>query len=194
MEPHTNNKIIAGAVGILVIAGVVWAVSSKNPAGIEGTPTGDAGQVEVKGTDAFRPDNEKALATVEGGTRETIATSIPTPGTGETGVAPDVAVPITVTPVGLGTFNLRIFEMKGEGGKFVPSTVVVNAGDVVQIKFTAVDADYTVSISDFGVSKLVKKGTTANVDFQPYDFGQYKITCASEACTATGLVIANERK
>ncbi len=194
MEPNTNNKIIAGAVGILVIAGIVWAVSSMNPRGTEGTPTGGVGQTEVKGEDAFRPENEKALATVEGGTRETIATSIPTPGVGETAASPDIAIPITATPVGLGTFNLRIFEMKGEGGKFVPSTIVVNAGDVVQVKFTAVDADYTVSISDFGVSKLIKKGTTANVDFQPYDFGQYKMTCASEACAATGMVIANERK
>ena len=181
-------------VGILVIAGVVWAVSSRNPAGTGGTGAENTGQTEVKGGDTFRPENEKALATVEGGTRETIAANIKTPGVGETGVSPDIAVPTTVSPVGLGTFNLRIFEMKGEGGKFVPSTIVVDAGDVVQVKFTAVDADYTVALSDFGVSKTIKKGTTANVDFQPYDFGQYKITCASEACAATGLVIANERK
>ena len=188
-----NKKIIAGVVGILVIVGIIWAINSKTSTVNNGNVGGLGASTTVKGADAFRPDNAQALETVQGGTRETVSKDIKTPGLGETGVSADVAVPIAMSPIG--KFTYRKFEIKGEGGKFVPSTMVIDAGDVVEVKFTAVDADYNFSISDFGVTQTVKKGDTKAINFQGYDFGQYKIFCDAKVCanTTEGLLIANKR-
>jgi len=65
---------------------------------------------------------------------------------GET--APEgVAVPLSVSDYGI-SGKLRYYEATIEGGKFTPNTFSCYVGDLLKIKFTAVDKDYDIVIPD----------------------------------------------
>ena len=74
---HMENKkpLVFAVVGVAVVVIVALVAVSLKRSGMGGPVAGGgavkpgAGGVVVKGEDAFRPENEKALGTVEGGTR-----------------------------------------------------------------------------------------------------------------------------
>ena len=129
-------KIIIG-VAVVVVVGALLAIGSNQgwfgktssipEVSINTTSTSGT---NTPGTDAFRPEEKNALPTVEGGTRIVSDETIKTPEVGASTTPKDVAVPTNVLETGPSAF--RQFEMKGEGGKYVPSTLVVNEGDVIE--------------------------------------------------------------
>ena len=185
---------VVGVVVVVIIALV--AVSLKNggvggPAG-GGAVRGKAGVV-VKGGDTFRPENEKALSTVEGGTREKVAENIATPTEGSTAAPKNVAVPTVVVATGPSSF--RHFDITASGNAYSPSTIVVNEGDVIDVSFTASDKAYDIFFSDFGVYKSAAKGQKVSLQFQGYPFGQYKFMC-KDACGGAkveGKLVVNKK-
>lgn len=191
------KKIIVG-VAVLVVLVAILSIGSG--LGWFGTKSATPGKtdsvtsnVNTPGTDAFRPEQKDALPTVEGGTRIVTDTTIKTPGVGASSSVPkDVAVPTNVLETGPSAF--RQFEMKGEGGKYIPSTLVVNEGDVIDINFTAVDAKYNVFFPDFGVYRTIEKGASMKIQFQGYPFGKYGFYC-KDICgkEVTGTLIVNKK-
>ena len=131
---------VVGVVVIVIVALVVVSLKKSGPSasGGGGVKTG-AGGVVVKGEDTFRPENAKALETVEGGTREKVEEKVATPDQGATNAPANVAVPSLV--VNTGNSSFRKFDITASGNKFSPSTIVVNEGDVIDIAFTAGDRD-----------------------------------------------------
>lgn len=190
--------IVAGVVIVLVAAWLLWGSSWISSVSRNGQGN--------SAFDIFRPNDSKALATVQGGTREVVQGSVQAPlatsiniGIPATDTAPvataslpaDVAIPVRVIKNGAGV--TREFDISGENGTFVPSTMVVNEGDIVSIHFTAVDNDYNVFFPDFGVYQLIRKGTTKTFQFQAYPYGEYTFSCKDVCISpATGKLIVNQ--
>ena len=188
-------EITAGVAAVVAISAIVYFGGGKQAAGpVTSTPaTGTS--TKVLGQDAFRPENVKALQTVEGGTREVASRTIATPNVGATGVPADVAVPTSIAPQKFSSY--RKYSISGVGGKYSASTFVIDERDNVEIAFTATDGDYSFSISDMGLNQFIKKGETGTVMFQGNDFGQYTITCKTSICAGNpnvGTLIVNKRQ
>lgn len=192
-------KIIIGVAVLVVLAAVLSIGSNLGWFGKKvvvpqtNISTTTTSNVNTPGTDTFRPEQKDALPTVEGGTRVVSDTNIATPEIGASSTAPkDVAVPTNVLQTGESAF--RQFEMKGEGGKYTPSTLVVNEGDVIDINFTSVDATYNVFFPDFGVYRTIEKGKSTKIQFQGYPFGKYGFYC-KDICgkDVTGTLIVNKK-
>lgn len=135
-------------------------------------------------------NNSNALPTVEGGTREKVTTNIPTPGVNAANLPSNVAIPINVTKTG--SVSFRQFDIKGQGNKFVPSTIIVNAGDIIDLKIDAVDGNYSVDFPDFGISVSANQGQTGHAQFQAVNYGQYQFFCKVCNGNVTGTLIINQ--
>lgn len=185
-----NGKKIAVIVVVVVLVALVawWLIATLGG----GKPGAGGGEGAPLGEDTLRPENAEALATVEGGTREVVQEAIATPEVGATDVPSGVAVPQNVVETGPSSF--RQFNIEGNGGDFVPSTIVVNEGDVIDINFTAVDDEYNVYFPDFGISKTFARGQSGKIQFQGYPFGEYRFYC-KDVCSGTveGKLIVNKR-
>ncbi len=86
--------------------------------------------------------------------------------------------------------EIRSYEIKMEGGAFVPAETVIEKGGRVQISVTAVDADYDVSFAaPLGTYLNVKKGTTSVFGFDASDskVGEYTFTCR-DLCPKSGTM------
>ncbi len=184
------RAIVVGVVVTLVVV-TGWYFSSVQKPGSSPSVEGKAGGVVVKGKDTFRPDNEKALATVEGGTREQISANVKTPEPGDKPSDSNIAVPSSVSGNGP---KFRVFSITASGGKFTPSTIVVNAGDVIDLTVAATDGDYDVVFRDLGVYKLIKSGTAGKIQFQAYPYGEYSFGCDSVCKGGSGKLIVNPRQ
>ena len=79
---------------------MVGFVQSRRANRHNGHGFGTAKTGAPKGQDSMRPENAKALQTVQGGTREVVQTKIATPGEGATSAGKGVAVPTTVVQTG----------------------------------------------------------------------------------------------
>jgi heme/copper-type cytochrome/quinol oxidase subunit 2 len=182
--PVENRKIIGMAVvaAVIVIAAFVFFV-----------PPGDivsrSGNGNKEGENLFK--GTSTLPTVEGGTRTEVDGNIPTPGVNGTSFVPGVAIPTEVIPGG--GISARTFLIRGENGKFVPATIVVNELDVINLSFEAVDASYTMYIPDFAVMLSAEKGKTAKAQFQATQFGQYGFVCNECGNDMKGMLIVNKK-
>jgi rubredoxin len=177
-------------IAVLIIVAVVVIVII-----VLGARFGGPGGVTAPSEDAFRPENPDALQTVEGGTREVVKEKIATPELGSTSTPEGVAVPTNFSQISGpgGEAGLRDFELKAEGGEFMPNTIVVNDGDIITIHLTAVDGDYNIFFPDFGVYQEVSQGQTVKRQFQATPFGQYEFYCKECNNEAKGTLIINER-
>lgn len=185
MEEGNKKNIVIGVVaGVLLIVVGVWFFGGKN--------TAEKGASVPKGPDVFRPENPKALPTIEGGTREALKEKIETPEVGAEPKSADVAVPMSVSQIG--TAAGRTFEIKGENGAFSPNTIVVNEFDIITVSLSAVDAEYSISFPDFGIYWKVEKNSSARRQFQAYPFGEYVFSCSDVCKTPVlGKLIVNKK-
>lgn len=104
---------------------------------------------------------------------------VPEPGSGENS---GVAVPKTSVQAAPGvSAKLRTFEISANGGKYVPSTIIVNVGDTVHVNFKAEDNAYDIVFPDYGLSQTAKRGETKIIEFQANVDGQFAFYCKN-AC------------
>ncbi|MEK7543034.1 MAG: cupredoxin domain-containing protein, partial [Patescibacteria group bacterium] len=124
--------------------------------------------------DKFRPWSADALPSVQGGTREKLSINIKTP-EDATSTPAGVAVPASVDKQG--SYVVRVFEIQGNNNKYVPSTIIVNEGDTVDIRLKAVDNAYDFFLPDFGSYKRVSKGEMGRLQFDAVSYGKYEFFC-----------------
>ncbi|MEK7651036.1 MAG: cupredoxin domain-containing protein [Patescibacteria group bacterium] len=195
MEPNKRNLIIGGVIAAVVVVGLAWwGLSNRGgQIGTTGTGSGTAKTGAPKGQDSMRPENAKALQTVQGGTREVVQTKIATPGEGATSAGKGVAVPTTVVQTGPAAF--RHFDISASGNDYSPNIIVVNEGDVIDLNFTAVDKGYDIFFSDFGIYKAAAKGELVKLQFQGNPYGEYKFYCKDSCGGAKveGKLIVNKK-
>ena len=103
-----------------------------------------------------------------------------------------IAVPSIVEPGGTGTTgSFRNFDVKAEGGKFIPSQIVGKLGDSMVVNFTAVDRDYSISFPSYNKRQIAKKGETKLLGFHAGESGSFTYFCdiCGANTTATGTII-----
>jgi len=89
-----------------------------------------------------------------------------------------IAVPKEVIQAAPGVESqIRVFDIKGENGKFIPEKVIVNYNDTVRINFTAVDGDYNVIFSGYNMMQSAKVGETKILEFQANQDGRFSYYC-----------------
>jgi len=92
----------------------------------------------------------------------------------------EIALPTVVVPAAPGVSSqFRNFEIKAEGGAFVPTKVIAHVGDTVQINFTAVDGNYDIVFPSYNMSQTASKGETKILGFQAVKEGSFTYYCSS---------------
>ena len=85
------------------------------------------------------------------------------------------------------TERLRVFQMSASEGGYLPSTITVNKGDIVNIKLTALAGDYDFSMPYTGMYQSVKQGETKQIGFGAVTAGTFTFECRS-FCPAGGKI------
>jgi len=105
----------------------------------------------------------------------------------------DISVPTVVTPAAPGVkSSYRSFELRGEGGLFAPSKIIVRVGDTIHINFSAIDKDYDFVLPSYGVRSTAKKGQVKVIEFYAVQDGSYTYyceTCGGVNSTAKGEIV-----
>ncbi len=105
----------------------------------------------------------------------------------------DIAVPSIVTPAAPGaSTSFRSFSISGEGGKFIPSQIIVHQNDIVHVNFTAMDKDYDIVFPSYGMHQTAKKGEKKVLEFQAVSEGSFTYycdSCGGPTSPASGKII-----
>ncbi|MDI3496520.1 MAG: hypothetical protein PWQ35_541 [Patescibacteria group bacterium] len=106
---------------------------------------------------------------------------VPEPGTEIAEELKDiVAVPTEVVPTSKDSDNnIRLFKIRGEGNKFIPSQIIANYNDDVQIEITAIDKDYDLILQGYNMKQNIPQGLTKNLSFQAVEEGRFIYYCES---------------
>lgn len=83
--------------------------------------------------------------------------------------------------------SLGIFEMNVSSAGFSPSSLVVELGNLVQIRLTAVGGDYDFSMPWTGLYQKVNEGETKQISFQTTAAGTYAFECR-DLCPLSGKI------
>ena len=183
MSSRERKLIIIFGIVLIVflIVVVIWDINkAKKNIG----PT-----IIIPNYSAYIPDNETASDTLPHdweatADRRPVPTGVKVPTENE--VVPDnlkeiIAVPKEVIQAAPGIESqIRIFDIRGETGKFIPEKVIVNFGDTVRINFTAIDGDYDVIFTGYNMRQSAKTGETKILEFQANQDGRFSYYC--EAC------------
>lgn len=72
---------------------------------------------------------------------------------------------------------LKSFTMTAKQWEFVPSTITVNEGDIVNLSITSTDVAHGFSLRQFGVSADLQPGKTVQVEFVADKKGTFSFIC-----------------
>ncbi|RJP43608.1 hypothetical protein C4587_02935 [Candidatus Parcubacteria bacterium] len=161
MEAMERKTITIIVVVLIVVFAVGVSVFTKRPQ--EGPPAESGGESgPVSETRAPAPEN------------------VTVPEKDSSNVPENVAVPGIVAPSApTSDSSFRSFDIKVEGDKFVPDTVIVKKGDAIRLSITAVDGDYDFSQPDYGVKTSLPRGKAKLVGFSATAEGKYTFFCES---------------
>jgi|YelNatPaOPRAMG01_1025707.scaffolds.fasta_scaffold62196_3 hypothetical protein len=194
-----KKQIVISVVAAFVVLFLIYFVFISKKSGIEYSQVGNNSQnTQLSSTSSgslSKSTNTNALVTVPGGTREIIQEKIATPDVGSN-VPQNVAKPTNV--LATDASDLRQFEIKAQNGKYDPSIIVVNEGDLVNIVLNAIDGDYNMYFPDFGNTIMAKKGALGRGQFTASPYGQYKFFCdpkTTPTCppNMSGTLIVNKK-
>jgi cytochrome c oxidase subunit 2 len=71
----------------------------------------------------------------------------------------------------------RVVEVEAKRYEFVPSPIVVKAGEPVRLEVTATDTDHGFGIEAFEIEERLPQGETQTIEFTPDESGEYHIHC-----------------
>ena len=108
---------------------------------------------------------------------------------GQSSTDPSVAVPV-IQSVGAPNSDAqyRSYAIKIQGGQFIPSTVVLNYGDTMDLEITAVDGNYDFTQPDYGFHANIAKGATQRIQGNANIKGDFTFYCESCGGPAKGPV------
>jgi heme/copper-type cytochrome/quinol oxidase subunit 2 len=100
-----------------------------------------------------------------------------------------VAVPDEVVSASPGVdANLRVFKIRGEGNKFIPSQIIANFNDTIHVDITAVDKDYDFVLQGYNMRQSIPKGVTKPLEFQAVSEGRFLYYCESCGGVESGAI------
>lgn len=161
MEAMSKKQIIIlAALGVFILAVMVWGVLGGGPMGPNGSiPTE---REEAAGGNGGVAAGEEVPALF---TPEVPADAAPTPPAVEAPAAPGRDE------------RLGIFDMTVSAAGYNPSALTVKLGDLVQIRLTASGGNYDFAMPWSGLYQSVKNGETKQVSFQTTAAGTYLFQC-----------------
>jgi heme/copper-type cytochrome/quinol oxidase subunit 2 len=172
---NTKKIVVVVAVIVVVVAviAVVWhwrSANNTNNTAATGAATSDVA-VESSTSTSGAPTSSTRLA---------VPANAVVPNEGASSTPANVAVPV-VQGVGdpAGNVAYRSFNINIQNGAYIPSTVIVNQGDTVNLELTAVDAAYGFDQPDLGFNTAIPKGKTQTIQFQALNTGNFTFYCAS---------------
>jgi len=178
MKNKRKNILIAigGIILVLLLIIIFW------PHGGASLPTQN-GSPSVSNNQTPAPQKSTTVAPVPA--------NVVIPNEGDKSAPSGVAVPNIQTsahPSG-GSSQYRQFPISANNNTFVPATIAVNVGDIIDLEITAVDKDYDFTQPDYGFSSLsIQKGTTKKVQFQAVSSGKFTFYCSSCGGPSNGPV------
>lgn len=90
-----------------------------------------------------------------------------------------IALPEIVSPASPGASdNQRIFNIQAENDVYTPREIIAYAGDVVSVRFTAVDKDYDLIFPSNNMILRAKKGETKSLTFSAFAAGNFSFYCS----------------
>lgn len=171
--------IFSGLIVILILVLLVVINPWKNFPGGPGTPTKTGSVPTNQGTAQIAAPTSTDSATF----RDPVPanTVVPEKNTVLTGEqAKVIAVPTVVVPAAAqGSANYRSFDIKGEGGLFIPSQITAYLGDRININLTAVDKDYDIVFPSYNMGITALKGETNALQFKAMFEGSFDYYCTA---------------
>lgn len=74
--------------------------------------------------------------------------------------------------------SVKSFTVTASQFKFTPETIEVNKGDTVRLAVTSADVSHGISISQFGINKVLNPSETVNIEFVANEVGSFPIVCS----------------
>ena len=186
MELTNRTKIIIIALAVLVVVAVVavFVVVKERKVAAPISPGGNP-EIPSAGT-AISPSSASAPVPV---TRLPEPTNVLVPEAGAQNVSSGVAVPQAESAAAPGSDSkYRSFHIIVENGAFMPSTIAVNVGDVVQLQIGAVGGDYDFTQPDYGLRATLPNGVNKAIEFGATAPGKFVFYCSSCGGPAKGPV------
>ncbi len=122
-------------------------------------------------------------------TRAEVPAGVVAPGQDAQNLPANVAAPkIVVSAAPSVPYSFRKFDIKVENGQFVPSEVIVNEKDTVNLQITAVDTNYDFYQPDYGLASALPKGQTKTIEFGGVSTGKFTFYCQACGGPAKGPV------
>lgn len=173
--------IILGALVILILAIVVISeINSQKKDREKAINNYNPGNIVDNGEDDVRNDNNDFE---ESEFRQEVPLDAVVLESGDV-VADDlkdiIAVPEEVLPPlaeSGSDSSIRIFNIRAEGGKFIPSQITINHNDIVKISISAIDGDYDFILKGYNMSQNIKEGEKKNISFQAMKDGRFMYYC-----------------
>jgi plastocyanin len=131
-------------------------------------------------TQSLESGNLPATSTTSGPPPGPVPVGTTVPNEGAANTPANVAVPVVQAPANpSGDTTYRSFNINIKGGAYSPSTVIVKEGDIVNLRLTAVDANYGFAQSDYGFNTAIAQGKTKTIQFQAVQVGDFAFYCPS---------------
>jgi heme/copper-type cytochrome/quinol oxidase subunit 2 len=181
MELINRKKliIIALAAVVVIIVVVVFVVTREREAATSVSSGGNYGT----------PGAGPASSAPAPVTRLPAPANVLVPEAGAQNAVPNIAVPQVESAAAPGVdAKYRSFNIIIENGQFMPSTVAVNLGDVVQLQVGAVGGNYDFIQPDYGLRASLPNGVSKKIEFGATAPGKFVFYCSSCGGPAKGPV------
>lgn len=155
--------LLVALLAVIIIVGVVIIVTRSE-----------------KGSGTQNTQNDPLPQGVRSETWEEVAATTEVPEKGEADLSADIASPIIVAPANPNTnAQFRSFDLRAQGGEFIPSIVAVYRGDTVHINVNSPDAAIDFTQPDYGLKVQVPRGETKVIEFGATAAGRFTFFCQS---------------
>lgn len=89
--------------------------------------------------------------------------------------------------------KVRTFEITAQKNAFSSQKIIVGEGDIVKIRFTALDNQYDLFFPALGVKTQAKKGETKFIEFQAVSSGSFEFLCETCGPKTKGTLLVAAR-
>jgi plastocyanin len=92
----------------------------------------------------------------------------------------EIALPTVVVPAATGsTSKFRSFVITASDNEFLPTKIIANIGDTVNISFTAVDKAYDIVFPSYNMMQKAEIGQTKTLQFNARKEGSFTYYCSA---------------
>jgi heme/copper-type cytochrome/quinol oxidase subunit 2 len=184
----TNKKemIIAAAAAVVIVVVIVAFIAVGKRGNVPSVVNNNS---QATGSPASVSGSATSASTSAPVTRLPVPANVVVPDAGAQNVAQGIAVPqveAAASPVGNNKY--RSFNIIIQNGQFMPDTIAVNLGDVVNLNLSAVGANYDFTQPDYSLGVPVPAGGNVRKQFQANVSGKFVFYCSTCGGPAKGPV------